>query len=362
MNELPLQSGKEALHRGVVPTVATAAHAALDAMLGELRSVGGARILAAAIGVVKLGCLAMSQSHAQSPQGQLRAQMVPQSPTDDPARTEVENGRQIQPTLLGFQVGQVSNPDLVQLRYREVTVQRVGGHRQGRVRPSRRDLEATAARKPLKALLAHQAGHAMAACHETLGLQLLSHSRASIRATPLLMGLLNGDFQSDFFLRPLRGLSTPPRVVAAPGDLQQLAHHPHRKVCLLRFDQLKGYELSLAKKAAAFFRKSRSICNRWFSRRSRRSSSRSSTESSPSTPGRDFLSASAIQRRSAVSVRSRSWAAWYTVLPVLLTCSTAANFCSSVNTRRFLRLMDTSRAYFHPKSGVHKTRARPGIS
>jgi hypothetical protein len=121
------------------------------------------------------------------------------------------------------------------------------------------------------------------------------------------MRFLDGELQTGLFLRSLRGPPPQPRVVAAAGDLEKLTHHSHRKARLLRLDQLEGYELSLAKKAAAFFRKSRSICNRWFSRRSRRSSSRSSADSSPAAAGRASRSASAIQRRRAVSVRSRSW-------------------------------------------------------
>jgi hypothetical protein len=47
IDELSFQGGKEALHWGIVPTVSPATHAALDAMAGQLGSVGGACVLAA---------------------------------------------------------------------------------------------------------------------------------------------------------------------------------------------------------------------------------------------------------------------------------------------------------------------------
>src|SRR5207253_8576178 len=78
-------------------------------------------------------------------------------------------------------------------------------------------------------------------------------------------------------LRPLqRG------VEAAPGHLEASAQHGHRIVGLLRADEVEFQLLSFAKKAAAFFKISRSTFSRSFSRRSRWSSSRSVSVLRPS--------------------------------------------------------------------------------
>src|SRR5579871_2838506 len=51
VDELPLQAGEEALHRGVVPAVGTAAHATGDAVLARELPVVVAGVLAAPVGV-----------------------------------------------------------------------------------------------------------------------------------------------------------------------------------------------------------------------------------------------------------------------------------------------------------------------
>src|SRR5690349_1145770 len=72
-----------------------------------------------------------------------------------------------------------------------------------------------------------------------------------------------------------RGFPLEPCVEAGAPDLQNLAQHDNRVVGLLLRDEAKPHLLSLAKKAVAFFRISRSISSRRTSLRSRRSSSRS---------------------------------------------------------------------------------------
>src|SRR5690349_9028733 len=61
-------------------------------------------------------------------------------------------------------------------------------------------------------------------------------------------------------------------VVALPRDTQQPAQRCDREAGLLRVDERELHSLSFAKKAAAFFRISRSIRSESFSRWSRPSS------------------------------------------------------------------------------------------
>ena len=78
---------------------------------------------------------------------------------------------------------------------------------------------------------------------------------------------------------------------------------------LLRRDKPEPHRLCFAKKAAAFFRISRSSCRMRFSLRRRLSSSRSAVVSAPALPFSGSARACSTQFRSDDSVRSRSRAA-----------------------------------------------------
>src|SRR5262245_28891548 len=99
---------------------------------------------------------------------------------------------------------------------------------------------------------------------------------------------------------PSGGSTRAPGVVATPRDTEQAAHGRHRIVRLLRLDECEhGYRvmsLSLAKKAAAFFRISRSWRSVRTSRRSWRNSSRSLGANGSRTPS--SISACCTQFRS----------------------------------------------------------------
>ncbi len=100
-----------------------------------------------------------------------------------------------------------------------------------------------------------------------VGLSRLSVEAADLGPQPLIL------------LRMSRWLSAAPRIVAAGGDLQHLAHRGNRMIGPIRtheFEPRDGIDqVSCANQAAAFFRISRSSRSRRFSRRNRRSSSRS---------------------------------------------------------------------------------------
>src|SRR5215207_6552310 len=128
------------------------------------------------------------------------------------------------------------------------------------------------------------------------------------------------------------------RWPALPGIERGAVHSEHAAhdgdgiVGLLRSDKREQLayrsSVSLAKKAAAFFRISRSIRSVWFSRRRRASSSRSSLLS---PPRRSPASAAACltQLRNDTSEIPRSLAAWRIDLPVRRTSSIASRLNSS---------------------------------
>ena len=117
-------------------------------------------------------------------------------------------------------------------------------------------------------------------------------------------------------LRVRRGRSSHPGMEAARRHRQGATERTDAKEGLLRCDPRKLYCWCFAKKAAAFFRISRSVRNSRFSLRSRASSSPAPRCQSRAAVGAISLGPLDPARR-AVSVRSRSRAAAPTVLPRL---------------------------------------------
>src|SRR3954470_11828788 len=134
------------------------------------------------------------------------------------------------------------------------------------------------------------------------------------------------------------------------GETERTAHQRLRVVRLLRLDELEAHFPLLAKKAAAFRRKSRSIVMVFSSRCSRANSARSCEVSGPL--GWRFSSTSArfTQARTAVSVRSSSLATSPMLLPLARTNCTTSALYSLVNFRRFRRSMDSILPHI---GGVH---------
>src|SRR5262245_56537534 len=142
-------------------------------------------------------------------------------------------------------------------------------------------------------------------------------------------------------LRTCRFRPPLPGVEPAARHAQTPAEQLERVVCLLRRDEAKLHRRSFAKKAAAFFRISRSSRRIRFSFRRRASSSRSAVVR-PVLPCVRSARARLTQARSAVSVRSRSRAARPTLLPSSSTSRTAWALKSSSNCRRGRRRLGVS--------------------
>src|SRR4051812_18247804 len=85
---------------------------------------------------------------------------------------------------------------------------------------------------------------------------------------------------------PLGERAGTPCVVPGPRHLQHPTHRGDVKDASVRLDELKPHRSSLAKKAVAFFKMSRSSLRRSFSRRSRRFSSSSNTRVGVAKPAR----------------------------------------------------------------------------
>src|SRR4029077_18705981 len=127
---------------------------------------------------------------------------------------------------------------------------------------------------------AHEPGDALAATgHAVVEAQLGMDPRCAVSASALGVDSRDPPGELGVGEIPGRGRAVAPGVVAAGGHAESGAHEADGELGLLRLDEgehpHRVGSLSLAKKAAAFFNRSRSMRSVLFSERSRRSSSRS---------------------------------------------------------------------------------------
>ena len=82
----------------------------------------------ATIGVVDQSVVwpLLLEGHHESRERQFGSHMITHGPADDLAAVEVHDGRQVQPTLTGRNVGDVGEPDPVRRRGHEVSIDQVG--------------------------------------------------------------------------------------------------------------------------------------------------------------------------------------------------------------------------------------------
>ena len=125
-----------------------------------------------------------------------------------------------------------------------------------------------------QALVAHDPRHPLPADAHTVVPERTMHTRPAIRAARLVKDVL--DTFAEFLVEALTGRRNVlvPLVEGGPGDLEQLARLDDvAPLQLLRLDEREhAHRVSLAKKAVARLRMSRSSRNTRFSRRSSASS------------------------------------------------------------------------------------------
>src|SRR4029077_7964753 len=216
-----------------------------------------------------------------------------------------------------------------------------------------------------QALLPHQARDTMPSDLVALRLELPVDAGTPVASPTRGMG--GGDVHGELLILPPPCRHGPSSGGVEPGaaDAEDRAEQVDRERGLLARDERELHPCSLAKKAVAFFRMSRSIRSVRTSRRSCASSARSSVVSAPSRPRPASTSACSTQRRSAVSVRSSSRATIATLFPLCRTTLTASALNSGVNDRRprFCFPMTHSLSHFRAVRGVYETRAssRPPV-
>ena len=199
-------------------------------------------------------------------------------PTHDEPREQIQDGREVQlAAAADDELRRVTDPSLIGTGRLEATVEQIRRHRLIVV-AHRRGLESLPGAR-FETVFLHQADDALAT--DALGLldQILVNARAAVSLATLI------ERRTYQHLEPsigpgVRGLRAPTRSVeAARRDLQVLTELGDRELGLLRVDPGEDYAWFLAKKAAAFFRMSRSMRNSRLSLRRLANSARSSVVS-----------------------------------------------------------------------------------
>src|ERR1700738_5028950 len=191
--------------------------------------------------------------------------MIRHRPADDLAAVQVHDGGQIEPALNSLDISDVGEPDLVQRGGAEVPLEQVRGDREvvtavgGAHQPWPRH-------DGPDPVTAHQSLDATAARPAALGPQLGMDARAAIASPRLAVAPF------DVVDERTIGYGSPALRARAPGiitgrrDSEYLAQDRHRVVSAAIFDEAESHVRVPAKIAIDFFKMSRSMRSRSFSR------------------------------------------------------------------------------------------------
>src|SRR4051794_24740294 len=362
VDEVLLQARVEALEHGVVEAVAAASHRDVDPDAAAAAREDQRRELRAPVAVMDQADVRTTarDGHLERVDDELCAEVIGERPADDPPAVAVHHAGQLQPAFPRADVGDVRAPQPVDGGWVEVALDQVGRGPDARHRDGR--LAAPAPDHPRQAGPAHQPLDALAPDPDVVfEAQLGVHARRPVGLARLGVDLSDPLAQRVVADRALPWRTVRPGVKARPADLQHAAHDLDRVLRPLRRDEPEDphrVALSLAKKAAAFFRISRSSVTVRNSRRNLRSSSRSSLVSPPERPA--STSSSRLQLRSDCGETPSSFARCGTDLPLLLSSTTA----SRRNSSRYQAGMNTilsQSAHRAQRTGVHETGGTPEV-
>src|SRR5690606_31570424 len=245
-------------------------------------------------------------------------------------------------------------PLLVRSRRLEGAIKKVLCHSRTFARILR---QPTTPRSGTQPILPHQAFDTMQAAGQALGQYVVPDAAGTIGAVAALETPVDRRHQRLVVPGAGAGAAVEPGMEARAGDIQSVAQPCHRPDVPVLRDKGEPHITSLAKKAAAFFRMSRSAFSFATSLRSRSISSCSGFICP--WPGKACCGSEANSRthlRSTFSWRSRSRAACATATPRSFTNLTASSLNSRLN---FLLCIPTLQFRQTPYLDVHETGSRP---
>ena len=228
VDQFGFEGAPEGLHGGVVVAVAAAAHAGED-LCGLQEGLKGATgILDSLIGMEEEagGGLASGEGELQGIPDEEAVEGVTEGPADDFAAEAIHDGGEVSPAALGVDVGDVSDPGLVEAGQRPKGFEAVGGRSLGVAAVGGPGAEG-AFGTGLEVLLAHEAGDAVFAAGEVLALEATGQAGAAIGLAALVKGPFKVLAEDVIGSRARAGQVFTPLIIAAGGNLQQAAQCAH---------------------------------------------------------------------------------------------------------------------------------------
>src|SRR5262245_50283607 len=270
VHELGFDPAQAAFHRGIIPTISFAAHRLNHPGFIEDLAVVGSSILAAAIGVMdkaRRGLLALN-CHGQSRDGQFRPHVVTHGPAHNLPREKIKHDGKIEPAFGGCDISYVGEPHLIGAFGSKVLIEPVGGNRKivmavGGAYPE-------APRHPCPyAVMPHETFNAATAC---LLPQVAQGHVDPWRTIAAAMGHMEApDLGEQGAIGQLAQAFRPaaPGIIARRRNAHHIAHDTDRKRLTLIFDEAESHFGGSEKMRSVFFKISRSMRRRSFSRRRR---------------------------------------------------------------------------------------------
>ena len=255
--EFHLEGGKEALHRGVVPAFPLSTHA-----LERLQALQGLSILTTGVlnPLVRVMENSLSRTtgllgHRECGHDQLGMERPAHGPPDDLPGEEVHDHRQVHPPFRHREVRDVRDPFLVGPVCSEVAVEEILGHWMP-VSGVRRRSEFPLAAHPEPCRL-HQSGDPRSTDLPPVVRQYSLDTGGTIGAPALLVNLVDRRREGHVRLDVAVFWPSPPRKIATHANVERPAQQLDRVFMTMLLNKLID-QFSLAKKATAFFRISRS--------------------------------------------------------------------------------------------------------
>src|SRR5215471_3244091 len=275
IDQLQFERAPKGFHRRVIIAIGLAAHGGHQARRCQRLTVVGAGVLDAAVGVKDQARRrpAMRQGHVQRQHHQRGVDLLADSPANYAPAVEVQDGRDINPALMGEHVSDVGRPELVGRSRCRRLGQAIGRNRLVVMAVGGQD--AVASFVPThQALLAHQPGDAVAPVPPPLGAQMHLNARRTVGLATVPVNALNLLLELEVLLAAGAGvgLAAPPVVIAAGRGLECLAERADGVLVFHGFDPLVSLLGASKTIPKVFFKMSRCCLRVAFSRRSAASS------------------------------------------------------------------------------------------
>lgn len=228
VDQFGFEGAPEGFHGGVVVAVAAAAHAGDDVSGPQEGLKGATGILDPLIGMEEeaRGSLAPGEGVVQGVFDQEAMEGITEGPADDFTAEAIHDGGEVSPAALGVEVGDVSDPGLVDTGQRSKGFEAVGGDPLGMAAVGGPGAEG-AFGTGLELVLAQEPGDAVFAAGQVLALEATGQARAAVGLAALVKNPFKVGPEDRIGLRARAGPVFTPLIIAAGGNLQQAAQHAH---------------------------------------------------------------------------------------------------------------------------------------